>query len=127
MWCSRGFSSTDFSLWGLVVRKAERIGMRWGDDAQSWLAAGTSRLVARISSLRRGDGTPQTEVCATRTYAAVAIAFLLVALPARATTYYVAAAGNDANSGTDSGHPWQTIGKVNGAAFSAGDSGGVGS
>jgi hypothetical protein len=45
-----------------------------------------------------------------------------MALPARATTYFVAAAGSDANSGTDAAHPWQTISKVNGAAFSAGDS-----
>jgi hypothetical protein len=47
---------------------------------------------------------------------------LLLALPARATTYYVAAAGSDANSGTSSGSPWQTIAKVNGATFSPGDS-----
>jgi len=33
----------------------------------------------------------------------------LVASPALATTYYVAAAGSDSNSGTDSGHPWQTV------------------
>jgi hypothetical protein len=47
---------------------------------------------------------------------------LLGSIPAHATTYYVAAAGSDANSGTDTGHPWQTISKVNGTAFSAGDS-----
>jgi hypothetical protein len=46
----------------------------------------------------------------------------LAAIPAHATTYYVAAAGSDSNSGTDTGHPWQTIGKVNGSTFSAGDS-----
>ncbi len=46
----------------------------------------------------------------------------LAAIPARATTYYVAAAGSDSNSGTDSGHPWQTVAKVNAATFSAGDS-----
>lgn len=42
--------------------------------------------------------------------------------PAGATTYYVAAAGSDSNSGTSSGAPWQTIAKVNGTSFSAGDS-----
>ena len=50
------------------------------------------------------------------------VVVLLVAIPARATTYYVAAAGSDSNSGTDTGHPWQTIAKVNAATFSAGDS-----
>ncbi len=44
------------------------------------------------------------------------------ALPARATIYYVAAAGSDSNSGTSSGTPWQTIAKVNGSTFSPGDS-----
>src|SRR5450756_285023 len=47
---------------------------------------------------------------------------MLAALPAQATTYYVAAAGSDANSGTDAGHPWQTIAKINASTFSAGDS-----
>jgi hypothetical protein len=47
---------------------------------------------------------------------------LFSAIPAWATTYYVAAAGSDANVGTDTGHPWQTISKVNGSTFSAGDS-----
>ena len=42
--------------------------------------------------------------------------------PVWAATYYVAAAGSDANSGTDALHPWQTIAKINGATFSAGDS-----
>jgi len=46
----------------------------------------------------------------------------LAAIPAQATTYYVTAAGSDANSGTDTGHPWQTISKVNGSTFVAGDS-----
>jgi hypothetical protein len=44
------------------------------------------------------------------------------ASPAFAATYFVAAGGSDSNSGTDSLHPWQTIAKVNAAAFSAGDS-----
>ena len=45
-----------------------------------------------------------------------------LAIPACATTYYVAAGGSDANLGTDSGHPWQSVSKVNGSTFSAGDS-----
>jgi hypothetical protein len=53
---------------------------------------------------------------------ALLFAFLFVAFPARATTYYIAAAGSDANSGTSSGAPWQTIAKVNGSTFSPGDS-----
>jgi hypothetical protein len=44
------------------------------------------------------------------------------ALPVRATTYYVAAAGSDSNNGTSTGTPWQTIAHVNAQTFSAGDS-----
>jgi len=47
---------------------------------------------------------------------------LFAARPALATTYYVAAAGNDSNSGTSAASPWQTIAKVNAATFSPGDS-----
>ena len=66
---------------------------------------------------------PQTEVCATKTCAPWAIIFLFAAaLPARATTYYIAAAGSDTNSGTSTSAPWQTIAKVNGATFLPGDS-----
>jgi hypothetical protein len=58
-----------------------------------------------------------------RYQAILILACLFVAgTPARATTYYVAAAGSDSNSGTSSGTPWQTIAKVNGATFSPGDS-----
>jgi len=54
---------------------------------------------------------------------AVALALLLLtALNARATTYYVAAAGSDTNNGTSSSTPWQTIAKVNASTFSPGDS-----
>ena len=72
---------------------------------------------------RRGvlaDQKPQAKACAT--WGAVAFIFLFAALPARGATFYVAAAGNDSNSGTDIGHPWQTIAKVNGTTFSPGDS-----
>jgi len=55
-------------------------------------------------------------------FAAAAVAALLVALPVSATTYYVAAAGSDSNAGTSSGTAWQSVAKVNGATFSAGDS-----
>src|ERR1035437_512477 len=44
------------------------------------------------------------------------------ALPVRATTYYVAAAGSDSNNGTSTGTPWQTIAHVNAQSFSPGDS-----
>ena len=50
----------------------------------------------------------------------ILVCFLFMAIPAQATTYYVAAAGSDSNNGTESGHPWQTIAQVNGATFSAG-------
>jgi hypothetical protein len=54
--------------------------------------------------------------------AAVLVCLFAFTGSARATTYFVAAAGSDANSGTSSGSPWQSIGKVNGGTFSAGDS-----
>ena len=42
---------------------------------------------------------------------------------ASATTYYVSSStGNDANSGTSSAAPWQTIAHVNGQTFQPGDS-----
>lgn len=66
-----------------------------------------------------------TQVCSThsrRTSSAFVLVFLFAVLPARATTYYVAAAGSDSNGGTNSGAPWQTIVKVNGSTFSPGDS-----
>jgi len=57
-----------------------------------------------------------------RLLAIVAVmAVAMAGAPAFATTYFVAANGSDANSGTDALHPWQTIGKVNGSTFAAGD------
>lgn len=47
--------------------------------------------------------------------------FLLCAMPLKATTYFVANAGSDANNGTSSGTPWQTIAHVNAQTFAAGD------
>jgi hypothetical protein len=47
---------------------------------------------------------------------------VLAGLPAFATTYYVAAAGSDSNSGTSSSLPWQTIAHVNAQTFNPGDS-----
>ncbi len=52
----------------------------------------------------------------------ILVCMFVSAKSARATTYYVAAAGSDSNSGTSSGTPWQTIAKVNGSTFSPGDS-----
>ena len=49
-------------------------------------------------------------------------AYFFAATAARATSYFVAAAGSDSNSGTSSGSPWQTIAKVNGSTFLPGDS-----
>jgi hypothetical protein len=36
-------------------------------------------------------------------------------------TYYISNSGSDGNAGTSSGSPWQTISKVNGFSFTAGD------
>jgi hypothetical protein len=97
MWCSNGFCGTGFSLCAAIPSQTK--------TAQPEACA--------------------TKICADRfrvVFVGVALFFLLLAVPARATTYYVAAAGNDSNSGTSTGAPWQTIAKVNGATFSAGDS-----
>jgi Right handed beta helix region len=77
-----------------------------------WQAAGKTRIPDTYN-LQTKHGITGIFILAT---------FLVALVPARATTYYVAAAGDDANSGTDTGHPWQTIAKVNAATFSAGDS-----
>jgi parallel beta-helix repeat protein len=56
---------------------------------------------------------------------ACALVLWLVVFGARAwaTTYYVSSsAGSDANNGTSSSTPWQTIAHVNGQTFSPGDS-----
>src|ERR1700760_97275 len=49
------------------------------------------------------------------------IVLLLCCCIANAATYYVANSGNDKNSGTSTSSPWQSITKVNGINFSAGD------
>jgi hypothetical protein len=49
--------------------------------------------------------------------------FLFCAASASATTYYVSSStGSDANAGTSSATPWQTIAHVNGQTFLPGDS-----
>ncbi len=95
MWCSEGLSGACFSLRGLAVA----------------LALAFRKFIT--------DQAPQAKACATGFCALAGL--LLLALPARATTYYVAAAGSDTNSGTSSAAPWQTIAKVNGSTFSPGD------
>ncbi|TMR94731.1 hypothetical protein EJK15_32460 [Nonomuraea basaltis] len=62
------------------------------------------------------------------TAAAMVAALALPALPARpaaaqaGTTYYVdATAGDDAASGVDAEHPWQSLAKVNATTFGPGD------
>jgi hypothetical protein len=98
MWCSEESRGEGFSLWGLVAPRLDLIATK----------------------------PHKLEACATRSslpYVALALTFLLLlAVPAQATTYYVAAAGSDSNSGTSPGSPWQTIAKVNGSTFSPGDS-----
>ncbi len=47
----------------------------------------------------------------------LALALLISAGPAMATTYYVSTSGNDANDGLSTTTPWQTITKVNSAKF----------
>src|ERR1700692_2235404 len=121
MWWSKGFSGTDFSLWGLMARKLARKSARRLKSAREFSVAIVRGLAALISGLDIGGENPQTEVCATWRCAALFGLVLLFALPASATTYFVAAAGSDSNSGTSSGSPWQTVAKVNGSTFSPGD------
>ena len=53
----------------------------------------------------------------------LAIALLLVYIPAWGATYYVdATGGNDSNSGVATNQAWRTINKVNQGSFSPGDS-----
>jgi hypothetical protein len=51
--------------------------------------------------------------------------FLLIAVPLRATTYYVdncVVTGNDGNNGTSPATPWLTLGKIQTVSFNPGDS-----
>jgi hypothetical protein len=100
----RDSSSTGFSLCGFglsqVLRTAHRL----------------------KSVLPRADSSALLRNKSAKSVILALLCLILAAVPARATTYYVAAAGSDSFSGTDAGHPWQTISKVNGSTFSAGDS-----
>jgi hypothetical protein len=70
----------------------------------------------------RGPGRRKSVLRGTLVLAcALALTGSLPAL-ARATTYYVSPSGSDANTGTSTATPWQTVAKVNGAALSPGDS-----
>ena len=77
---------------------------------------------------RNSSGRPQTEVCATRSrlrQCALAWACLAVALPVRATTYYVdncVTPGSDLNTGTSPATAWRTVAHVNAQTFNPGDS-----
>ena len=51
----------------------------------------------------------------------ISLLFNLIALQGSATSYYLATSGNDANSGTSSANPWQTIAQLNTVSFMAGD------
>ena len=98
MWCSRGAGGTGFSLCGLVLNGSESA------QAEACATKGALPTCFRLPLI-------------------LILACLMVAvLPARATTYYVATAGSDANNGTSTGTAWQTIAKVNGSTFAAGDS-----
>jgi len=98
--CVGDFSSAGFSLCGFSLSLLRALSDRW-----RWTCTKADRLKPVLLSA-----------------SLILICAFLAAIPARATTYYVAAAGSDANVGTDTGHPWQTISKVSGSTFSAGDS-----
>jgi hypothetical protein len=73
----------------------------------------TIRITNRLASLRM-----------TRVWCAVCAAVLILSpTVASATTYYVSSSlGNDANAGTSSAAPWQTLAHVNEQTFQPGDS-----
>ncbi|MEZ0392121.1 MAG: right-handed parallel beta-helix repeat-containing protein [Pseudobdellovibrionaceae bacterium] len=50
-----------------------------------------------------------------------AFAFLLISAQARATSYYLSAAGSDSWAGTSSATPWKTLARANQVRFLAGD------
>ena len=102
--CAGGFGSTGFSLCGFSLNL-----LRARSDRSRWTCTKADRL-------------KPVPLSASLILFCVLFCALFSAIPARATTYYVAAAGSDANVGTDTGHPWQTISKVSGSTFSAGDS-----
>ena len=111
MWRS-DFGGTDLSLWN------------WIQDAAACKPASTfdfarAKFHRLKSVLRRIARTKFRRL----NLAPLAAILLLAMAPAvQATTYYVAAAGSDANSGTSSATAWQTIAKVNATTFAAGDS-----
>jgi hypothetical protein len=121
MWCSDWVGSTGFSLWGFFVRMLAHTLSRSDKTAGKSSPVTIERLEARTRRPNTGSENPQAEACATKTVPAV-LAMLLFVIPSNATTYYVAAAGSDSNSGTSPSAPWQTIVKVNSATFSPGDS-----
>lgn len=51
----------------------------------------------------------------------ITILFVCLLQSSFATTYYIAANGNDANNGTAQATPWQTLSKVNATSFQPGD------
>ena len=101
MWWSEGLCGIGFSLCGFSSSKHKTPG----------------------GGVLDGTKPAQAEVYATKSCVLALLVYLFVfAGPCWATTYYVAAAGSDTNSGTSSSAAWQTIGKVNGSTFAAGDS-----
>jgi hypothetical protein len=122
MWCSRDFSSTDFSLWGWETRNIARADEKRVRAAHKCWAEIVWNRATGLCGLLLGSERPQTKVCATWRCARSVVLISLFALPASATTYFVAAAGSDSNSGTTSASPWQTIAKVNASTFLPGDS-----
>jgi len=73
--------------------------------------------------MRRAAGSPHPNTRATPlagTVPAVLLAFLCH-LAAAATYYVDAVSGSDANGGTATNDAWQTLAKLNGATFAAGD------
>ncbi|HEY5405733.1 MAG TPA: hypothetical protein VIJ92_01540, partial [Ginsengibacter sp.] len=51
------------------------------------------------------------------------ILVLAICLNSKATNYYIAASGNDANNGTSTSTPWKTLSKLNSffSSLKAGD------
>src|SRR5215472_11115354 len=111
MWCSKGSSRTGFSLSGLslitlrrVLSKMARMEQVWTKDFSAWEETKEDK---ERSQKRQAEAGP-TGVAARPALAFVRLiaVLLFLALPVRATTYYIAAAGSDSNNGTTTGTPW---------------------
>lgn len=82
-------------------------------------ASGVPGSRAQLVTSRRGDAS---DPAFRRSILVAGLLALILAADASAVNYYVdSTSGNDGNNGTSTSTPWQSLTKVNGVMFSAGD------